>query len=941
MSTGFPRSAPTSFGGKAPPGYIAGIGRGAVGFSTRSDIGPGTSAAAGVGAATLSLGAAPSSSAGGRGQTLGMPQPTSTLGAAVETYDQEDAEADNIYNDVDARVDGRSRANKRKQSGDADGAGNVPESNGRRPRIGDQFSDLKAGLGQVSVAEWDALPEVGDHSLKLTQKGRFDGATVSVPDRLLSGSKIGADSALHRAAAAGTGDETGTKNVLAGLAAARESKLGSKLDRLSDDVGGQTVVDPRGYMTGLGALNVSSDAEVGDVKRARLLLSSVTNTNPQHAQGWIAAARLEEVAGKSIAARRLAEQGCEACPTSEDLWLECARLHDGRAAQAVLARAVVKLPLNVKIWIAAAALENELQNKKVVLRRALELVPRSVELWRAAIELEDAEDAKILLGRAVECVPQSMEMWLALVRLESHTNARQVLNRMRQVLPSEPLTWLTAARLEEAHGAPLESIRKIIDRMLVSLKLGQVVISREAWIAHSVSCEAAGALGTCKELVRTTIGMEVASEDRLDTWLADAESLLARSPPQPATARAVLDYAVGVFPAERGLWKARVDLERHHGMPTTLMEVLRGAVDACPHTDLFWLMAAKHAWKCMGDEGGGVSSARAILSNASAANPKSEAIWLAGAKLEWESNEPVRARGLLAKARIAAPSARVFIKSALLEREQKQPKVVLDLVEEGLKVFPNEYKLYLIGGQTCEEDLSQLEMAHAFYKRGTESTKGCATLWVHLASVEEKQGRVNKARASLETGRSRMFGIPGEELLWLAGVRLERRTENTQAAATLLARALQRLPTVGSLWAEDLLTCPKPAQKTKSIDAMKRCDNDAQVVLAIGKLFAKDRKTEKARKWLERAVALQNKLGDAWVSLYSFELQVKAQLVDRGAPKEHQEQQQLLLDEIEKRCTEAEPNRGELWNSVQKRTENRRKGISFVLRRCVEISHIV
>ena len=51
-------------------------------------------------------------------------------------------------------------------------------------------------------------------------------------------------------------------------------------------------------------------AQVGDIKKARLLLRSVTTTNPKHGPGWIAAARVEEFAGKVkirwIAARRFA-----------------------------------------------------------------------------------------------------------------------------------------------------------------------------------------------------------------------------------------------------------------------------------------------------------------------------------------------------------------------------------------------------------------------------------------------------------------------------------------------------------------------------------------------------------------------------------------------------------------------------------------------------------
>lgn len=66
-----------------------------------------------------------------------------------------------------------------------------------------------------------------------------------------------------------------------------------------------------------GPLCCAADAEISDIKKARLLLKSVINTNPRHAPGWIAAARLEEVAGKLAQARELIMKGCELCPTNE------------------------------------------------------------------------------------------------------------------------------------------------------------------------------------------------------------------------------------------------------------------------------------------------------------------------------------------------------------------------------------------------------------------------------------------------------------------------------------------------------------------------------------------------------------------------------------------------------------------------------------------------
>ena len=64
---------------------------------------------------------------------------------------------------------------------------------------------------------------------------------------------------------------------------------------MADSVSGQTVVDPKGYLTDLKSVKITSDAEISDIKKARLLLKSVIQTNQKHGPGWIAAARLEEM----------------------------------------------------------------------------------------------------------------------------------------------------------------------------------------------------------------------------------------------------------------------------------------------------------------------------------------------------------------------------------------------------------------------------------------------------------------------------------------------------------------------------------------------------------------------------------------------------------------------------------------------------------------------
>ena len=67
--------------------------------------------------------------------------------------------------------------------------------------------------------------------------------------------------------------------------------------------------------------------------------------------------------------------------------------------------------------------------------------------------------------------------------------------------------------------------------------------------------------------------------------------------------------------------------------------------------------------------------------------------------------------------------------------------------------------------------------------------------------------------------------MPLEEEIWLESIRLERRAGNEKMAESLMAKVLKDIPASGLLWAEEISTCSKTAQKSKSVEALKRCDN--------------------------------------------------------------------------------------------------------------------
>ena len=557
------------------------------------------------------------------------------------SYDEDDEEADRIWAAVDAfcEPDERTRAKKEKMRRER-----REEKNDRvkDKTIKDQFADLKRKLSEVSEEEWDQIPEIGDYSVK---KSKAYERFTPAPDTLLS-------AALKERETVNTDEDherggDGTSTDLTAVGEARGLGLGLKLDGLQqqsqDSQNGSSTVDPRGYLTSLSSLKINSAAEISDIKKARLLLKSVINTNPKHAPGWIAAARLEEIAGKLKAAKDLARKACEACPKSEDAWIEAARLHGTESDQgkAILASAVESLPNSVAIWMRAAQAEKDEDRKRRVLRKALENVPNSVRLWKALVDLSEENDARALLQRATECCPQHIELWLALARLESYDNARKVLNKARETLPTERAIWVTASRLEEANGNG-KMCQKIIDRAIKSLRGKNVKIDRELWMKEAETCEKSEpqSLETCRAIVHAVIGENVDELDQKLTYAADASEFEKNGSFE--VARTIRKKLIEVFPEDVEIWIDAATLEKNCKNFKGMDQVLREATTKLPNEEILWLMAAKERW-LQGD----VTGARTVLEEAFSANPENEDIWLAAFKLEFENEELERASLLL------------------------------------------------------------------------------------------------------------------------------------------------------------------------------------------------------------------------------------------------------------------------------------------------------
>ncbi|KAJ0250191.1 hypothetical protein HA466_0143720 [Hirschfeldia incana] len=471
--------------------------------------------------------------------------------------------------------------------------------------------------------------------------------------------------------------------------------------------------------------------------------------------------------------------------------------------------------------------------------------------------------------------------------------------------PDEPVTWITVARLEEADGHTA-MVWNTIDMCINTLQRGGAVIDREYWMNAARACERDGFVVTCKAIIKNFIGIGVDEEDMKTTWLADAE--MSKKSGCVETARAIYAHSLTVFLTKKSIWLKAALLEKSHGSKESLDALLRKAVTYVPQAEVLWLMGAKEKLLA-----GDVTAARAILQQACGVIPNSEDIWLAAFKLEYENKELELGRILLAKARERVGTEKLWMKSAIVERELGNVDDERRLLDEGLKQFPTFFKLWLMLGQ-LEERFNNLEHAWKAYESGLKHCPSCIPLWVSFANLEEKNvNGLNKARDILITARKKN---PHVAELWLASIQTELRHDNRGEAEHLMSKALQVCPRSGILLAADIEMSTRPRRKTKSFDAMKKCSCDPHVTAAVAKLFWQDKKVEKARAWLKRAVALNQDIGDHWALYYKFELQHGTE----------ESQKEVLA-----KCVACEPKRGEKWQAVSKAVENAHQPIEAIL----------
>jgi pre-mRNA-processing factor 6 len=176
----------------------------------------------------------------------------------------------------------------------------------------------------------------------------------------------------------------------------------------------------------------------------------------------------------------------------------------------------------------------------------------------------------------------------------------------------------------------------------------------------------------------------------------------------------------------------------------------------------------------------------------------------------------------------------------------------------------------MMKGQIYEAQ-NKLPQAREAYGTGTRACPKSVALWLLASRLEEKAGAVVRARSVLDRAR---LAVPKNPELWTESVRVERRANNIAQAKVIMARAIQEVPTSGLLWSESIWYLePRAQRKARSLEAIKKVENDPILFITVARIFWGERRLEKAMTWFEKAIVLDSDYGDGWAWYYKFLMQ--------------------------------------------------------------------
>ncbi|CAI5757215.1 unnamed protein product [Candida verbasci] len=776
---------------EAPANYVAGSARGAIGFSTSTND-------------TFNKGVAILENEEEEEEEEDQEEVAENrFTYSKKKQDEEDVEADLIYQQIEDKLSA-----KRKQPTINNPNINLPTQT--------KFQDLKRELASLTEDEWSMIPEPGDMTRRNKRQRILEQQSqrsYALPDSIVS--NLG--------------------NPL--------SNLDSYLPKTSLD---QSTQDQILSMSGS-----EQDLKIGDLKKGRVIFSSLRKSEPFKASSYISSAKLEESYGHLNLARRYVQEGCDKIPRNEELWLENIRLNESdRTLTAKLIKQALKYnKLSEKLWLKSFEFELDPISKKKVLMKGLEELPDSVDLWRHLIELEkDSELVRKLLLKAVDLC-NHWEFWTALINLSSYNESKKLLNKVRNLLIGDLRVWVLGSKVEERENPNI--IQSKLDKLITKGLKECNEIDKSQIFKFSIEANDEGFSKTSVAILHGYLS----NNKNIDGIISDIDS-------QPTyISNIMLNYIIETK-NDLNVWNKLFTICKDAENYDKLFEYYQKAIKLNPSDVTLNLMYAKDIW-LLGHQ---IDKSREILNNIESKQPKNKSIKFAKLNLEWSTKNYTKAQGYAEHLTINYPnlSAGIWYKYIHILRCLEMPlDTILQVSYSALEQFKFNWKLELQRLQILKE--SNSDDFDKYANSATITNATCSDIYIEYSRYYSHNPI--KARSILEKG---LIQIPKSIPLIIEKIKFELKCNDYSNAKSLINKYIKLHPDCDKLWILNLKMSNKSQRKTLFTDALKNTNNSPIILMFIGSSFWKDGKFEKARSWFDKALENDDSNGDIWAWIYNY-----------------------------------------------------------------------
>nr|CAG4710051.1 unnamed protein product [Naegleria fowleri] len=192
------------------------------------------------------------------------------------------------------------------------------------------------------------------------------------------------------------------------------------------------------------------------------------------------------------------------------------------------------------------------------------------------------------------------------------------------------------------------------------------------------------------------------------------------------------------------------------------------------------------------------------------------------------------------------------------------------IYEDGLKHCPHSIPLWLslfrlyFNPLVLPKSLMNITKARALLDRALLKNPSSASLWLALMKLEYHQ---SNSQMDVSTICTPIAMTP--TLLSTCLATLSKGIQSIQSIHT--SKIGNTKNSIGVLWSFTIPLEIVQKRKAAIANALKHCDRDPYVILQIALDFYRERRFEKAKEWLRKALTVDPKNGDLWILLYRME----------------------------------------------------------------------